>query len=161
LRSRPDEELGIQLQAKLRTVGIDPPLERATAAVILLKERATFVNDMLEGTYLFTSGSPLAGDEEARAELRKRWKPESAEAIKAYMSRLPQLDNFQSADLEKAFNEVLREHGMKLGQAMPLYRLFVAGRMQGPGMYEVSAFLGCDEVVRRLEAGLKMGMEWG
>jgi glutamyl-tRNA synthetase len=103
----------------------------------------------------------LAGDEEARAELRKRWKPESAEAIKAYMSRLPQLDNFQSADLEKAFNEVLREHGMKLGQAMPLYRLFVAGRMQGPGMYEVSAFLGCDEVVRRLEAGLKMGMEWG
>ena len=31
---------------------------------------------------------------------------------------------------------------MKIGQVMPLYRLFVAGRMQGPGMFDVSTLLG-------------------
>jgi hypothetical protein len=58
---RPDAELGAQLQALLKgTRASTPPLERATAAAVLLKERATFVDDMLEGTYLFTSGSPVA-----------------------------------------------------------------------------------------------------
>ena len=29
-----------------------------------------------------------------------------------------------------------------MGQVMPIYRLFVAGRMQGPGMFDGSAWLG-------------------
>jgi glutamyl-tRNA synthetase len=49
--------------------------------------------------------------------------------------------------LDVAFNNVLQENGMKMGQLMPMYRLFVAGRMQGPGMFDVSALLGRDEVV--------------
>jgi hypothetical protein len=43
---------------------------------------------------------------------------------------------------------------------MPLYRLFVAGRMQGPGMFDVSALLGKDEVILRLQAGLQHCRAW-
>ena len=35
---------------------------------------------------------------------------------------------------------------------MPLYRLFVAGRMQGPGMFDVSALLGKEEVIDPAES---------
>ena len=62
--------------------------------------------------------------------------------------------------MEAAFNEVLQRHGMKVGQVMPLYRLFVAGRMQGPGMFDVSALLGKEEVVARLRAGLEHCRAW-
>jgi len=75
LRMQPDAELGAQLRKLLKAQGVDTTDERATRAAALLKERATFPIDMLEGTYLFTSGSPLNGSADAEAELKKRWKP--------------------------------------------------------------------------------------
>lgn len=160
LRMHPDAELGAQLQAKLKTLGIDTTAERATHAALLLKERATFVDDMLEGTYLFTTGSPLKDNTEAEAELKKRWKGEAAPAIEAYITKLAGMAVFAPATLESAFNEVLAAQGLKIGQVMPLYRLFVAGRMQGPGMFDVSALLGRDEVITRLKAGLDHCRAW-
>ncbi len=160
LRMRPDAELGAQLQAKLKANGIDTSVERATQAAALLKERATFVEDMLEGSYLFTPGSPLKDNDPATEELKKRWKPEAAPVLEAYIARLSVLSSFQTTTLEPAFNEVLAEKGMKVGQVMPLYRLFVAGRMQGPGMFDVSALLGKDEVILRLKAGLSLCASW-
>ena len=160
LRARPDAELGAQLHAKLTERGIDTTVEKATQGAALLKERATFVEDMLEGAYLFTKGSPLGANEVANEELKKRWKPEAAPAIEAYIAKLATLGSFTAKDLEPAFNEVLQAHGMKVGQVMPLYRLFVAGRMQGPGMFDVSALLGKEEVTTRLKAGLELCRAW-
>ncbi|HRO97988.1 MAG TPA: glutamate--tRNA ligase [Flavobacteriales bacterium] len=160
LRHRPDAELGAQLQASLNAKGLNVDLAKATAGAVLLKERATFVDDMLEGLYLFTSGSPLEGNAEGEAELRKRWKPEAAPALEAYIAKLEAMAELTPAALETAFNEVLGAHGLKVGQVMPLYRLFVAGRMQGPGMFEVSTLLGRDEVLARLKAGLERCRPW-
>lgn len=160
LRMRPDAELGAQLQELLKAEGIDTTVERATQAAALLKERATFVGDMLEGTYLFTSGSPLQGNAEAEAELRKRWKAEAAPALEGFIAKLVDLSPFDPAGLEVSFNAVLAEHGLKIGQVMPLYRLFVAGRMQGPGMFDVSTLLGKEEVIARLHAGLDLCRTW-
>ncbi len=160
LRMRPDAELGQQLQDRLAKAGIDTSLERATAAAVLLKERATFVDDMLEGTYLFTSGTPLTNNATAHEELKKRWKPEAGPAIASYIDKLVAINTLTPATLEPAFNDVLQAQGLKVGQVMPIYRLFVAGRMQGPGMFDVSALLGKDEVVLRLKAGLDLCSSW-
>jgi glutamyl-tRNA synthetase len=160
LRMQPDAELGTQLQELLKTQGIVTTPERATQAVSLLKERATFVADMLEGMYLFTAGSPLQENEVATTELKKRWKPEAAPAIEAYITALGSLAEFTATTLDVAFNSVLQEKGMKVGQVMPIYRLLVAGRMQGPGMFDVSALLGKEEVVLRLQAGLALCRSW-
>jgi len=160
LRMRPDAELGAQLQATLKLHGIQTTIERATSAAALLKERATFIDDMLEGLYLFTTGSPLQGNAEGEAELKKRWKPEAAPAIEGYIAALAASSPASNGDFEQTFNSVLLSTGMKVGQVMPLYRLFVAGRMQGPGMFDVSALLGREEVVARLKAGLDICRAW-
>ncbi len=160
LRMRPDAELGARLQALLKGKGIEAPLERAVAAAALLKERATFVDDMLDGAYLFASGSPLQGNELAIEELKKRWKPEAAPAIQAYIESLSASSADAPADFERLFNVVLQAAGLKAGQVMPLYRLFVAGRMQGPGMFDVSALIGREEVMARLRAGLELCRSW-
>jgi len=160
LRMQPDAELGTQLQELLKTQSIVTTTERATQAASLLKERATVVADMLEGTYLFTAGSPLQENEVATTELKKRWKPEAEPAIEAYINALGSLPEFTATTLDVAFNNVLQEKGMKVGQVMPIYRLFVAGRMQGPGMFDVSALLGKEEVVLRLQAGLALCRSW-
>jgi glutamyl-tRNA synthetase len=166
LRMRPDVDLGAQLRQMLAEKGIDTTLEKASLAAHLLKERATFPADMLEGIYLFTSGSPIADPAinlditNAMDELRKRWKPEAGPAMESFMRKLDGLGEFVPEKIEAAFNEVLQEIGMKIGQLMPLYRLFVAGRMQGPGMFDVSALLGKDEVLVRIGAGLSVCQQW-
>ncbi|MCB9168784.1 MAG: glutamate--tRNA ligase [Flavobacteriales bacterium] len=161
LRQCPDEELGADLRTRLAEKGVQVAPERAAAAAHLLKERATFVEDMLDGAYLFIPGSPLNKDNEAAlAELRKRWKPEAAEAMETFMEHLTNLAPFTAEAVGRAFDQVLRDKGMKLGQVMPVYRLFVAGRMQGPGMFEVSALLGREEVIARLRAGLERCRTW-
>jgi glutamyl-tRNA synthetase len=160
LRKRADAELGERLKELLDQRGFSTTSERATQAAALLKERATFVSDLLEGDYLFSTGSPLNDNAAANEELKKRWKPDVAPAIEAYIVSIASLPTFTSKDLESAFNAVLQEKGMKVGQVMPLYRLFVAGRMQGPGMFDVSALIGRDEVIARLKAGLEHCRAW-
>lgn len=160
LRARPDTELGAQLVELLKARGIETTSDKATHAATLLKERATFVNDMLEGEYLFVPGSPFKGNAAAEEELRKRWKPELAPVLEAYIEALAGLSSFEVSDLEPTFAGVLQQKGMKVGQVMPIYRLFVAGRMQGPGMLDVSALLGKDEVIARLRAGLDHCAAW-
>jgi glutamyl-tRNA synthetase len=160
LRMQPDAVLGMQLLALLQERGISATPERATAAASLLKERATFPEDMLEGAYLFTNGSPIVGNAGAEEELRKRWKPEASPALTNYITRLEALATWDAAALDAAFNDVLQQHSMKVGQLMPLYRLFVAGRMQGPGMFEVSVLLGREELVLRLQAGIDHCRAW-
>jgi glutamyl-tRNA synthetase len=161
LRMRPDAELGAAFHAELAKAGVPCDLARAVAAASLLKERAAFPADMLEGAYLVKEGSPLEGNVEAQAELRKRWKPEAAGFFGGYLAHMAGLSAFTAADVERAFQEELAAHGMKIGQVMPLYRLFVAGRMQGPGMFEVSALLGKEEVAGRIRAGLEQCAAWG
>jgi len=160
LRMRPDAELGAQLLEKLKANGVDTTLERASQAAALLKERATFVEDMLEGTYLFTHGSPLPDNVPAKVELKKRWKPEVAPVIEEFSTRLEAKQPGTNAEFQAIFESLLQEKGMKIGQVMPLYRLFVAGTMQGPGMFDVSALLGPAEVIIRLKAGLELCREW-
>lgn len=160
LRARPDTELGTQLLERLTARGIATDLHRATQAASLLKERATFVDDMLEGEYLFVQGSPLRNNASAEEELRKRWKPEVAPALEAYIAAVSGMQGLTVSELEAAFTRVLQVSGLKVGQIMPIYRLFVAGRMQGPGMFDVSVLLGKEEVVARLRAGLEHCATW-
>ncbi|MFZ1331864.1 MAG: glutamate--tRNA ligase [Flavobacteriales bacterium] len=155
LRMLPDAELGEQLQAKLKDKGIDTALDRATKAAVLLKERATFVDDMLEGTYLFNSGSPLDNASDAtRADLAKRWKPETGPVVERFIEMINEKTPRTADDFHALFDALLNATGTKIGQVMPIYRLFVAGTMQGPGMFDVSALLGHVEVVDRLRKGL-------
>ncbi len=161
LRMRPDAELGAQLIEKLKSKGITTDIEHATHAAALLKERATFVDDMLEGTYLFTSGSPLEENVPAKVELKKRWKPELGPVIEDFIGRLEATNPSTHAEFQTIFEDLLKERNMKIGQVMPLYRLFVAGSMQGPGMFDVSALLGKEEVITRLKAGMELCASWG
>lgn len=161
LRMRPDAELGKQLVVMLKEKGIGTNVERATKAAALLKERATFVSDMLEGAYLFNTGSPLStADDATKADLKKKWKPEVGPVIEEFIALIGAKNPTTNRDYQGHLEGLLKEKGMKIGQVMPLYRLFVAGTIQGPGMYDVSALLGKEEVIARLQAGLDHCRTW-
>jgi glutamyl-tRNA synthetase len=116
----------------------------------LMKERATFAQDILtEGAYLF--GRPSAFDAET---IRKKWKPETTGFIQEWKKVVVDLSDFSTETIEAAFKTYLAEKQLGIGAVLLPYRLVLTGVGAGPGMFEISAFLGKEEVLERIAIGL-------
>jgi glutamyl-tRNA synthetase len=62
---------------------------------------------------------------------------------------------FYAAELESKFKEFIASKNKGIGQVLPLFRLLVTGQGMGPSMFEIASFLGKEEVLERMENGLK------
>lgn len=128
--------------------------ERLEAFCHLMKERATFVKDMMtEGSYLIFK--PESYDEQT---VSKKWKPESGALMTEWKSKLEALPAFDAQTIEGAFKAFLEEKSLGIGAVLPLFRLLVTGAGTGPSMFEIAAYLGKDECLNRMNDGLaKLG----
>jgi glutamyl-tRNA synthetase len=128
--------------------------ERLKAFCHLMKERATFVKDMMtEGSYLIFK--PESYDEQT---VSKKWKADSAILMTEWKSKLEVLPTFDAQTIESAFKAFLEEKSLGIGVVLPLFRLLVTGAGTGPSMFEIAAYLGKEECLNRMNDGLvKLG----
>ena len=146
LRSLSNEAIATQLISE----GVDMPLDRLTEICGLMKERATFAQDILtEGAYLFNR--PTEFDKET---ILKKWKDETTSYIQEWSAIVGDISTFTAEEIEKAFKSFLEAKQVGIGAVLLPYRLCVTGVGAGPGMFDISAFLGKDEVLARLASGL-------
>jgi glutamyl-tRNA synthetase len=116
-----------------------------------MKERATFAQDILtDGAYLLDK--PHFYDRET---ISKKWKPETSQVIEEWKNELAQISDFNSSNVEIAFKAFLERKQMGIGAVLLPFRLSVTGVGAGPGMFDISAFLGKEEVISRIDIGLK------
>lgn len=151
LRHTSNEVLAELLSQKL-TQSYDK--ERLTAICALMKERATFVDDILvEGKYLLDK--PESYDETT---VSKKWKEDSAALMNEWKTILSNLADFSSENIEQTFKAFLTEKNLGIGAVLPLFRLLVTGQGMGPSMFEIANFLGKEECLARMEEGInKLG----
>jgi glutamyl-tRNA synthetase len=148
LRSTPDVELALELKKLLPT---ELPQERLVEICRLMKERATFVSDILtEGNYLVDR--PKGYDAEIIA---KKWKPETTEFMHGWLQEIEKIQEFNAVEIEIAFKAFLESRGVGIGAVLLPFRLLVTGVGMGPGMFDIASFLGKQEVLERMNAGLK------
>lgn len=140
------------LAAQLRQIAHIDLTDKALQQIChLMKERATFAQDILsEGAYLF--GRPTQYDAET---IRKKWKPETTAYIQEWKNVVADLSHFSTEAIEAAFKTFLAEKQLGIGAVLLPYRLVLTGVGAGPGMFEISAFLGKEEVLARIEIGLR------
>ena len=116
----------------------------------LMKERATFAEDILtDGAYFLANPSEF--DTET---IRKKWKAETTGYLNEWIVRLEGIAEFTAVNIESAFKGYLEEKGLGIGAVLLPYRLSVTGVGAGPGMFDVSAFLGKEEVLNRMKENL-------
>ncbi len=130
----------------------DKEYSRETLAQVchLMKERATFVKDILEeGAFLLER--PTTYDE---ATVSKKWKDSSEELMLEWMNVLSGLQTFDGPSIDAAFKAFLEEKGLGVGAVLPLFRLLLTGKGTGPSMFDISAFLGKEESVDRMKTGI-------
>ena len=151
LRMETNESLAEKLKPVLLENGISVPEEFIAKVCELMKERATFVKDIwTEGKYFFKT--PEEYDREA---IIKKWKPETSPLLKEWKNILSDLPDFSPLAIEKAFKDFLEAKKTGMGAVLLPFRLAVTGVGAGPSMFEISAHLGRDEVVKRIQKAVE------
>jgi glutamyl-tRNA synthetase len=148
LRMQSDAEIAKGLKETNPSLNLsDKDLE---TLVGLMKERATFADDILtDGAYFLANPSEF--DKET---IRKKWKAETTGYLHEWMDRLEGIAEFSAVNIESSFKGYLEEKGLGIGAVLLPYRLSVTGVGAGPGMFDVSAFLGKEEVLSRMKQNL-------
>ena len=130
--------------------GVDEPLERVTQVVAMMKDRVDFVKELWPLCSFFFI-PPTEYDEKT---VRKRWKADSSQVMAELADVLEGLDDFSLDNQERVVMAWVEDKGYKLGDVMNAFRLALVGIGKGPGMFDISAFLGKEETLRRLRRAI-------
>lgn len=149
LRSTSNDELAALFMPILKEEGIEKSIDYVSKVCGLMKERVTFVKDMLNGMYLFKA--PTEYDEKT---LRKKWKERTPAIMQDLKDILLNIETFNAETIEVKFKSFLEEKELGFGAVLPNFRLLVTGQGMGPSMFEICELLGKDEVISRINSGL-------
>jgi len=117
----------------------------------LMKERATFIKDIVsDGSYFFST-EITEYDEKT---VRKKWKEETPEIMQELISELNTISDFTTENIETVFSAYLAKKEYGFGKVGPGFRLLITGKGMGPSMFEICATLGKSLVLSRMEEGL-------
>ena len=88
--------------------------------------------------------------------MKKRWKADSAKVMGELAEVLEGIEDFSVEGQEHVVMAWVESKGYKLGDVMNAFRLTLVGEGKGPGMFDISAFLGKEETLRRLRRAVEV-----
>ena len=132
--------------------GVDESMERITEVVAMMKDRVDFVKELWPLCSFFFI-APTEYDEKTR---KKRWKDYSARQMTELAEVLEGIDDFSIEGQEPVVKQWVESKDYKLGDIMNAFRLALVGEGKGPGMFDISAFLGKEETLRRLRRAIEV-----
>lgn len=147
-----NEEIAKLFASVVANNGVDETLERITLVVSMMKDRVNFVHELWPLCSFFFL-PPLEYDEKT---VKKRWKENSAQVMTELAGVLESLDDFSIENQEHVVMAWIEEKGYKLGDVMNAFRLVLVGIGKGPGMFDISAFLGKEETLRRIRRAVEV-----
>lgn len=139
-------------QPLLEAEGIHDTPERVEQVVAMMKDRVDFVKELLPLCRFFFV-APATYDEKTVA---KRWKADSAQRMTELADLLRGLQDFSLENQESAVMAWIEAQGFKTGDIMNAFRLALVGEGKGPHMFDISAFLGKEETLRRLQRAVEV-----
>ena len=145
-----DEEIATLFAPIVANNGVDEPLERITQVVHMMKDRVNFVKELWPLCSFFFI-APSTYDEKT---VKKRWKDYSARQMSELAIVLEGIEDFTVAGQEPVVMKWVEDKGYKLGDIMNAFRLTLVGEGKGPGMFDISAFLGKEETLKRLHKAI-------
>ena len=153
LMNTPGEKLAALAAPYMAADGINPAdfsEEYTAAALDMLKSRATLLTDLwAQSRFFFAAPATYA-----EKDIRKRWKPETPRQMAELIEVLESLPDFSAAAAEPVVLQWIADKGYHLGNVMNAFRLAVVGECKGPHMFDITALMGRQETVRRIEKAI-------
>ncbi len=132
--------------------GITTTPQKVEQVVSYMKSRVNFINELWPLCSFFWI-APTEYDAKA---VQKRWKPETPKMMKELKEILLQWNDFDNPDTtEEYVKQWCEKQSYGLGNVMNPFRLMLVGELKGPHMFEVTAVLGKEETIRRMDVALE------
>lgn len=145
-----NKELAPAFDKILRENGIEAPMKRVEAVVGMMKmKKINFIKELWPLCDFFFI-APEAYDREDKF-VRKNWTETSAADMTELAALLEGLDDFSVEGQKAAVDRWAEETGKKPWNP---WRVALVGTGKGPDMYELSAFLGKEETLRRMRKAI-------
>ena len=132
--------------------GVDAPMEDIVKVVHMMKGRVNFVNELWDICDFFFI-APTSYDEKT---VKKRWKEYSAQQMNELAVVIEGIQDFSMENQEAIIFAWVEDKGYKLGDVMNAFRLALVGRGIGPGMFDITDFLGKEETLKRLRKAIEV-----
>jgi glutamyl-tRNA synthetase len=145
-----DDEIARLFAPIVANNGVDESFERVKLVVHMMKDRVNFVKELWPLCSFFFI-APTEYDEKT---VRKRWKEFSAQQMTELIDVLEGIDDFSVEGQEPIVEKWIADKGYKMGDVMNAFRLALVGIGKGPGMFDISAFLGKEETIKRLRKAI-------
>ncbi len=131
--------------------GKEPDREWLKKLVHLLTERSHTLVEMKNSALPFIA-KDITIDAKAKA---KHLTPEVAPLLAELVDRLKTAEPLAHAEIEKVFNDLVAEKGIKLGKIAQPVRVALTGGTVSPGIYEVIEIMGKEKTINRIEAAVR------
>uniref|UniRef100_UPI004055CC0A glutamate--tRNA ligase n=1 Tax=Alistipes sp. TaxID=1872444 RepID=UPI004055CC0A len=142
-----DAELAPIAQPILKAHGIDTTDELAGRAAGIMKERMTLTTDIWDLTSFFF----VAPTEYEEKLTKKQWKGDNPAMLAKLRGVLDGIEDFSKENTEAVVRAWIEAEGYALGQVMNTLRLALVGAGKGPGMFDVTEFIGKAECLKRID----------
>ena len=152
LQQRPVEELARLFAAILEERGVQAENDKLETIVELTRERAGFMADLWEHAGFFFE-APAGYEEKA---VQKRWKEDSSALMGALSEVLTAIEPFDAETIEEQVKAEIAQRGWNMGAVMNAWRLLLVGDLKGPSLFATAEILGKEEVLRRIESGIRI-----
>jgi glutamyl-tRNA synthetase len=151
IQLKSNEDIAKLYYPLLEEKGISICLEYTEAVVGLVKERVNFVQELWDQSFFFFE-APVSYDEKV---VKKRWKEESPAQMSELVGILQQIEDFSAHNQEEIVKAWIESKGYHLGNIMNAFRLAVVGESKGPHMFDITATIGKDETISRLNKAIR------
>lgn len=132
--------------------GVEESLDRIKQVVHMMKDRVNFVYELWPLCSFFF----IPPTEYDAKTVKKRWKEYSAKQMTELADLLEGIEDFSIEGQESVVMKWVENNEYKLGDVMNAFRLTLVGEGKGPGMFDISAFLGKEETLRRLRKAIEV-----
>ena len=151
MQMQPLEKIAAEYKNMVEDRGYEIEMTAALELAGMVRERVNFIPELWDQTYFFFE-APAEYDPAA---VKKRWKDDSASVIKELRGVLENVEPFLAEETEKAVKEWINEKGHATGAVMNAFRLVIVGALRGPHLFDITAWLGKDETLKRIDRALE------
>lgn len=147
-----DEEIARLFAPIVANNGVEETFDRVQLVVSMMKDRVSFVKELWPLCSFFFI-APTEYDEKT---VKKRWKENSTQQMTELCEVLENIEDFSIEGQEVIVEKWIADKGYKMGDIMNAFRVALVGIGKGPGMFDISAFLGKEETIHRLKKAIQV-----
>jgi glutamyl-tRNA synthetase len=148
----PSDKLIAEVQTGLINLGIELNSVKINRICELLKERAIFIQDIVEEAKVFFI-PPKSFDKIA---VEKYWNSQINDLLREFVMELEELQDLDVLSLKSLFASIVIQNNIRPGNLMPPLRLAISGVTSGPDLMEMLCILGKEEAIMRINNAISL-----